>query len=268
MKPPFEVYNGNDVADADGHLCSAEDADYAAQIVDALNALDYWLGFAKARMGQMDAEDVAQFEKARAIMNGGKGAMKPQDGEFWIVEFDGHATIGRCGVDTPGAGQRWRFFDGSEMSDIRWKDFRAVRKIDVGALLDQPKRCSADNAGCGTPGCTDPNCDYGKGPLRCQSCGAVVVGEPQQSADKAKHPDGCACDRCQGRPLSRSRKSAATEGEYWSDELNKCWDRSGFDNKYADLKSAALKALNYIENTENELGIKLSCGDALREVLR
>ena len=30
---------------------------------------------------------------------------------------------------------------------------------------------------------------------------------------------------------------------------------------------AMRKALNYIENTEGELGIKLSCGDALREAL-
>jgi len=30
---------------------------------------------------------------------------------------------------------------------------------------------------------------------------------------------------------------------------------------------AMKKALNYIENTESELGIKLSCGDALREAL-
>lgn len=36
------------------------------------------------------------------------------------------------------------------------------------------------SAGCGTPGCADPNCDYGKGPLRCQSCGAPFVGEAQQ----------------------------------------------------------------------------------------
>lgn len=34
------------------------------------------------------------------------------------------------------------------------------------------------------------------------------------------------------------------------------------------LKSAAEKALNYIENTESELGMKLSCGDALREALK
>ena len=30
---------------------------------------------------------------------------------------------------------------------------------------------------------------------------------------------------------------------------------------------AMRKALNYIENTEGELGIKLSCGDALRGAL-
>ncbi|MCK1322096.1 hypothetical protein IVA94_14590 [Bradyrhizobium sp. 156] len=34
------------------------------------------------------------------------------------------------------------------------------------------------------------------------------------------------------------------------------------------LKLAAEKALNYIENTEHEFGIKLSCGDALREALK
>jgi hypothetical protein len=50
----------------------------------------------------------------------------------------------------------------------------------------------------------------------------------------------------------------------WADQYNACWDR----DKPDALKSAALKALNYIENTENELGIKLSCGDALREALK
>lgn len=54
----------------------------------------------------------------------------------------------------------------------------------------------------------------------------------------------------------------------WRDNYNACWDRARSDVKYDALKSAALKALNYIENTENELGIKLSCGDALREVLK
>lgn len=35
----------------------------------------------------------------------------------------------------------------------------------------------------------------------------------------------------------------------------------------SDLTDAATKALNYIENTESELGITLSCGDALRAAL-
>jgi hypothetical protein len=51
--------------------------------------------------------------------------------------------------------------------------------VEEALTLDDLPRSSAESAGCGTPGCTDPNCDYGKGPLRCQSCGAVVVGEPQ-----------------------------------------------------------------------------------------
>lgn len=38
-------------------------------------------------------------------------------------------------------------------------------------------------------------------------------------------------------------------------------------NDYAALVSAAKKALNYIENTESELGIQLSCGDELRLAL-
>ena len=54
----------------------------------------------------------------------------------------------------------------------------------------------------------------------------------------------------------------------WRDKYNACWDRYRSEVRYDALKSAALKALNYIENTENELGIKLSCGDALREGLR
>ena len=37
FKPPFEVYNnGLDVADADGHLCSAESPEIAQALVNAL----------------------------------------------------------------------------------------------------------------------------------------------------------------------------------------------------------------------------------------
>jgi hypothetical protein len=39
LKPPFEVYNtGLDVADADGHLCSAESPEIALALVEALTA--------------------------------------------------------------------------------------------------------------------------------------------------------------------------------------------------------------------------------------
>jgi hypothetical protein len=39
FKPPFEVYNnGLDVADADGHLCSAESPEIAQALVEALTA--------------------------------------------------------------------------------------------------------------------------------------------------------------------------------------------------------------------------------------
>jgi hypothetical protein len=39
FKPPFEVYNnGLDVADADGHLCSAESPEIAQALVNALTA--------------------------------------------------------------------------------------------------------------------------------------------------------------------------------------------------------------------------------------
>jgi hypothetical protein len=38
-------------------------------------------------------------------------------------------------------------------------------------------------------------------------------------------------------------------------------------NAHGELVAAARKALNYIENTESELGIKLASGDALRAAL-
>lgn len=41
------------------------------------------------------------------------------------------------------------------------------------------KSHSRSSAGCGDPNCRDPNCEYGKGPLRCQSCGAILPTGPQ-----------------------------------------------------------------------------------------
>lgn len=39
------------------------------------------------------------------------------------------------------------------------------------------------------------------------------------------------------------------------------------ENAFIKLRSAATSALNYIENTESELGMKLRSGDLLREAL-
>lgn len=65
------------------------------------------------------------------------------------------------------------------------------------------------------------------------------------------------------RSSADSVQPAMSEGQYWTNQLNACWDRSMSDA----LKTAAKKALNYIENTEGELGMTLSCGDALRSAL-
>jgi hypothetical protein len=67
--------------------------------------------------------------------------MKPQAGEFWIVEFMGRVTVAECRDTSPPGSQndcrRWRLFSGAELNDLRRKDFRAVRKIDIAALVDQ-----------------------------------------------------------------------------------------------------------------------------------
>jgi hypothetical protein len=61
-----------------------------------------------------------------------------------------------------------------------WRAHADVRPLY--AAPQEPARLSAESVGCGTPGCTDPNCDYGKGPLRCQTCGAVVRTETQTAS--------------------------------------------------------------------------------------
>ncbi|MGY3588059.1 hypothetical protein [Bradyrhizobium sp. USDA 4350] len=63
--------------------------------------------------------------------------MKPQEGEFWIVEAFGRTTIAECKMIDGGASWRWRLFDGAHVNPAH-PDFRAVRKIDIAALLDQP----------------------------------------------------------------------------------------------------------------------------------
>lgn len=37
MKPPFEIYQDCDLADAGGHICTAENPEIAKEILDALN---------------------------------------------------------------------------------------------------------------------------------------------------------------------------------------------------------------------------------------
>lgn len=69
--------------------------------------------------------------------------MKPQKGEFWIVEAFGKVTIAEVMRWRPTLPNEtvlvWRLFSGAEvLCDVKRPDFRAVRKIDVGALLDQP----------------------------------------------------------------------------------------------------------------------------------
>jgi hypothetical protein len=40
IRPPFEIYrNGVDIADEGGHICTAENHDFAIEILKALNAL-------------------------------------------------------------------------------------------------------------------------------------------------------------------------------------------------------------------------------------
>lgn len=61
----------------------------------------------------------------------------------------------------------------------------------------------------------------------------------------------------------------AISANQWADILAVC----GGGRRYRvmdaapDLLSAAQKALNFIENTEGEMGERLSCGDALRAAI-
>lgn len=53
---------------------------------------------------------------------------------------------------------------------VNWINARPLQIVSkLRALAAQPPA-----AGCGTPGCIDPNCEYGKGSLRCQTCGAPI----------------------------------------------------------------------------------------------
>jgi hypothetical protein len=41
--------------------------------------------------------------------------------------------------------------------------------------------------GCGDPLCKDPNCEYGKGPMRCQNCGALAATGHRASGEASAH---------------------------------------------------------------------------------
>lgn len=61
--------------------------------------------------------------------------MKPKAGEFWIVEHHGDATIGRVWRTDPIC--VWEL-PGYREEVEEHNALRVIRKIDVGALLDQP----------------------------------------------------------------------------------------------------------------------------------
>lgn len=65
--------------------------------------------------------------------------MKPQKGEFWIVEFLGKVTVGHC-YSAGATTDLWELIGRDFLIDSTREDFRAVRKLDIAALLDQPAR--------------------------------------------------------------------------------------------------------------------------------
>lgn len=94
---------------------------------------------------------------------------------------------------------------------------------------------------------------------------APAVSAPHNNGERLPNGDVAAAGA--GTQCSAASEDAGCGAAVitpWADQYNACWDRSKPDA----LKLAALKALNYIENTEDELGMKLSCGDALREALK
>ncbi|WP_027533837.1 hypothetical protein [Bradyrhizobium sp. WSM3983] len=56
-------------------------------------------------------------------------------GEFWIVEYAGEVNVAKC---TGADGQNWRVLGFKEHVGGKTPGFRAVRKLDIGALLDAP----------------------------------------------------------------------------------------------------------------------------------
>jgi hypothetical protein len=155
----------------------------------------------------------------------------------------------------------------------------------LAAQADAPARCSAESA--------RPSYAEGEAPWsedeqfeeRAKACKSRTnhFGRCEGDGDYEGQCDGCSDEalevlheryepfygaQCPSYPNCKGGCGLGCTKEHipadLRDQYNACWDQPKSDA----LKSAALKALNYIENTENELGIKLSCGDALREVLK
>jgi hypothetical protein len=61
--------------------------------------------------------------------------MKPQAKEFWIIEWAGKVTVGHC-YSAGATTDLWELIGKDLLIDSTREGFRAVRKIDVGALLD------------------------------------------------------------------------------------------------------------------------------------
>ncbi len=133
-----------------------------------------------------------------------------------------------------------------------WSDSKRAYADRVVGTVAHPRL----SAGSGEVPFTNPN--------HAKTC-ALYWDKLLQGINSACGCGGLAKDRQLKAGSGGDQPASAAE---WRDNYNACWDRARSEVKHDALKSAALKALNYIENTENELGIKLSCGDALREVLR
>jgi hypothetical protein len=68
-------------------------------------------------------------------------------------------------------------------------------------------------------------------------------------------------------PVDLTAWADLNEGETLSNAIA-AWNTRASSRENIALREAGRKALNFIENTEGELGIKLDSGDALRAALK
>jgi hypothetical protein len=66
MKPPFELYRECDIADADGHICTAENKEIAAAILAVLNHAAEAAAFLDALADRLVRDDLLQIDHAAA----------------------------------------------------------------------------------------------------------------------------------------------------------------------------------------------------------